>query len=76
MADRDLISMTQVCRRWREILTLQCSSLWTNLDFDHLDKTRVYIERSRSLPLEITLTETGGFTHCEDPLLEMVPHLN
>ena len=75
-ADRDLVSMTQVCRRWREILTLHCSSLWTNLDFEHPDKTRVYIERSRSLPLKVTLTETGGFARCDDPFLEVVPHLN
>ena len=75
-ADRDLISMTQVCRRWREILTLHCSSLWTNLDLEHPDKTRVYVERSRSLPLKITLTEMGGFTRCNNPFLEVVPHLN
>ena len=46
-ADRNLTPMTHVCRRRRKILTLH-RSLWTHLDFRDPNKTRVYIERSRS----------------------------
>ena len=75
-ADRDLISMTHVCRSCKEILTSHCSSLWTHSDFQDTDKTRVYIERSRSLPLNITLFETSNFDYCADSFLEAVPHLD
>lgn len=51
--DDDLITMTHVCRGWREILVSR-SSLWTRLlGFKSFEKTRTYIERSQSSSLEI-----------------------
>ena len=38
--DEDLITMTHVCRCWREILIAR-SSLWARLDCMNIDKTRV-----------------------------------
>ncbi|KAF9650820.1 hypothetical protein BDM02DRAFT_3092410, partial [Thelephora ganbajun] len=46
----DLIALTHVCRDWREIFTSR-PSLWTHLACADADKTRLYIERSRFLPL-------------------------
>ena len=50
--DKDLVALTHVCWRWRETFT-GCPSLWTRLDCKHAEKTRAFIERSASLPLEI-----------------------
>ena len=65
-----LITMTHVCRGWRELLIAR-SSLWARLDCRSIDKTRVYIERSKSSPLKLSL-------RCFDPkdaFLSVVPHL-
>ena len=55
-SDRDigLIKLTHVCRGWREMIT-SCPSLWTRLDCTSVKKTKLYIERSKSSPLEICL---------------------
>ena len=50
--DQNLITLTHVCRGWREIFTSR-PSLWAHLNGTNVDKTRVYIERSRSSPLEV-----------------------
>ena len=60
--DQNLINLTHVCRGWREAFTL-CPSLWGRLDCANVEKTRVYIERSRSSPLEVHI---GGYS--EDSL--------
>jgi hypothetical protein len=54
-----LITLTHVCRGWREQL-ISCSSLWTSLDCASADQTRVYLERSKTSPLDICL---GGGGH-------------
>ena len=67
--DRNSIVLTHVCRSWREIFVSR-PSLWTYLDFDNVEKTRVYIERSKCAPLEI---------HLEPPYEEAfflrIPHI-
>ena len=67
-ADQDLISLTHVCRSWRAIFTSN-SLLWTRLDCKNANKTRVYIKRSRTLPLEISLTESGYISYHDNALL-------
>jgi len=54
--DGALIGLTHVCRGWRELF-VSCPSLWTRLDCIHVGKTRAYIERSKTSPLEICLGE-------------------
>ena len=73
--DRDLISLTHVCRSWRAIFTSH-SSLWTWLDCKNADKTHVYIKRSRSLPLEVSLIESGHITYHDDALLAATSHID
>ena len=68
--DRNLISLTHVCRDWREIF-VSCPSLWASLDFTNVDKTQVYIERSGSAPLGIGLSSF----HEEEAHLLAVPHI-
>ena len=70
-ADEDLITLTHVCRGWREIFTSH-ASLWTDLDCAVVDQTRVYLERSKTSPLDIHLNE-GDFLN--DAFLLTVPHL-
>jgi hypothetical protein len=52
--DRDLVALTHVCRAWREVF-ISRSSLWTNLDCENKDQARVYLERSKSLPINLSL---------------------
>jgi len=72
--DKDLIALTHVCRGWRELF-ISRSSLWTFLDCTDVDKTRVYLERSRTSPLEIYLEEEEDTTYLNDAFLLTVPHL-
>ena len=73
--DRDLISLTHVCRSWRAIFTSH-SSLWTWLDCKNADKTHAYIKRSRSLPLKVSLIESGRITYHDDALLAATSHID
>ena len=69
--DEELITLTHVCRSWREIL-ISHASLWTSLDCTDVDKTRVYLERSKTSPLKIHLEHRWL---C-DAFLLTVPHLD
>ena len=68
--DKNLIVLTHVCRSWREIF-ISRSLLWTWLDFTNVEKTQVYIERSKSTPLEIHLEPPYG----EEAFLLAIPHI-
>jgi len=71
---KDLVMLTHVCRSWRNLF-ISRPSLWTNLDFKSVNKTRIYIERSRSLLLEATLCKTKAECSLEEALLLAVPHI-
>ena len=72
--DEELITMTHVCRGWRKQFTSR-SSLWTFLDCASVDQTRVYLERSKTSPLEICLGEEECAPFLNDAFLLTVPHL-
>ena len=72
--EQDLIVLTHVSRGWREVFTSR-SSLWTYLDCKDVDQTRVYVERSGSLPLEISLRKSKDTSYCDDALIVAVPHI-
>ena len=72
--DERLITLTHVCRRWRDVFTSR-SSLWTHLDFENIDKTHVYIQRSKSSPLRISIQDyEHTFSDHGFPLV--APHLH
>ena len=73
--EKGVIALTHVCHGWREIF-IHRSSLWTHLNCKDAEKTRVYIERSRSRPLEISLTRSGRTSYCNDVLLMAVPYIS
>ena len=66
----DTITLTHVCRSWREIF-ISHASLWINLDCKVVDKTRVYLERSKTSPLKIRIERWW----LNDAFLLTVPHL-
>ena len=70
--DKDLIAMTH---SWRALLITH-PSFWTRLDCTNTDETRVYIERSRSSPLELSLYDRGVTTFSKDAFLLVVPHIS
>ena len=69
--DKDLIALTHVCRDWRAIFT-SCSSLWTNFSCTDADKTRVYLERSKSSPINLQINRRNDLFP-SDPLLQIIP---
>ena len=73
--DEDLITMTHVCRGWRELLITR-PSLWTHLHCKNIDRTRVYIERSKSAPLELSLFDAGRTGYLKNAFLLAVPHVS
>jgi len=71
--DEDVIGLTHVCRAWREVFTSR-PSLWTNLDITNEDKARVYLERSKSSSLNLTL-ERSNEMHPDDPFFQFIPQV-
>ena len=69
--DKSLITMTHVCRSWREILVSR-SSLWTTFECADVEKTRTYLERSGTCPFEVYLKKGRYLTNA---FRLMVPHL-
>ena len=69
--DGDQVTLTHVCRRWREIF-ISHSPSWTSLDCTNVDKTRVYLERSKASPLEIRIVD---YSSLYNAFLLTVPHL-
>ena len=74
-AEEHLITATHVCRSWRNLFTSR-PSLWTQLDCTHVEKTRVYAERSKLSPLDVSLWEDEVIPHFNDALLLTIPHLS
>ena len=70
--EEDVIALTHVCRAWRETFTSR-SSLWTDFDCADAEKTRVYLERSKSSPINLRLDREDGLFP-DDPFLQIPPH--
>jgi hypothetical protein len=69
---RDLVALTHVCRAWRDVF-ISRSSLWTDLDCVGKARTRVYLERSKSLPINLSLRTQVSLPPCH-PFFEITPH--
>ena len=70
--DEDLITLTHVCRAWR-VIFISRSSLWKNFHCVSADKTRVYLERSKSSPINVWL-DMFDVLPSYDPLFRIIPH--
>jgi len=70
--DEALITATHVCRAWREFF-ISHPSLWTNFDCESADKTRVYLERSKTSPINVWLDRSCA-PPISDPLFQIIPH--
>ena len=74
--DETLITLTHVCRGWRNLF-LSRSSLWTKLHFMDVDKTRTYIQRSKSSRLELYLKDDKwGTNFLRDAFSLVIPHIH
>ena len=66
------ITLTHVCRAWREIF-ISRASLWTDFHCIDAEKTRVCIERSKSAPINMWLERKRGLLP-NDPFLNIPTH--
>ena len=74
-AEQHLITATHVCRGWRNLFNSR-PSLWTQLDCTHVEKTRVYVERSKSFPLDVCLWEEDDDPYSNEAFLLTIPHFS
>ena len=72
--DENLIGMTHVCQGWRNVL-IGYPLLWTRLNCVDRDKTRVYLKRSKSSPLEVSLHEFVTWNHRVGAFFLVAPHI-
>jgi len=72
--DEDLITLTHVCRGWRELF-IACSRLWSCLDCTNVDKTLTYICRSKSSCMDISLFKTRDKSSIKNALLLAVAQI-
>ena len=70
--EKDVIALTHVCRAWREIFTSR-PFLWTQFNCANADKTRVYLKRSKSSPINLQVQTTGD-PPPHDPFFQIIPH--
>ena len=70
--NQDVIALTHVCKAWRKIFT-SCPSAWTDFDCEDADKTRVYLERSKSSPIDLRLERVEGLSP-HDPFFQVISH--
>ena len=70
-----MIVLTHVCQTWREVF-ISRTSLWTDLDYVCTDKTLVYLERSKSSPITVSLRrdEVNGLLPI-DPFFQITPSI-
>jgi len=72
--NKSIIALTHVCRAWRELFVSQ-SSFWTDLDCVGTDKTRVYLQRSKSSPINLILYRNQEVDlPPRDPFFQITPH--
>ena len=71
--DEDLVALTHVCQAWREMF-ISRSSLWADLDCVGKTRTRVYLERSKSLPIHLSL-RADNHLPSHHPFFEIIPHV-
>ena len=74
-ADEHLIAATHVCRGWRNLF-ISRPSLWTRLDCGHVKKTQIYLERSKSSPLDVCLREDEDDPFFNEAFPLTIPHLS
>ena len=61
-----------MCRAWRDLF-ISRTSLWTDLDCVHTDKTLAYLERSKSSPINLSLYRDDDLSPC-DPFFRIDPN--
>ena len=61
-----------MCQVWREIFVSR-PSLWTDFNCTNADKTRVYLERSKSSPINLRLKRFHALSS-DDPFHQIIPH--
>ena len=58
--EKVLIAATQVCARWRTILT-STPSLWTKIDFEDTTRASLYLARSKAALIDVIIGKTRSY---------------
>jgi len=73
--DQDVITLTHVCRAWREVF-ISRATLWSYLDAERMNegKAHVYLERSKTSSISLSLYREDS-TFPSDPFLQIIPQV-
>jgi hypothetical protein len=69
--NQEVIALTHVCRAWREVFTSR-TSLWTDFNCENKDQAHLYFERSKSLPVNLSLYARDRLPPYH-PFFEIIP---
>ena len=67
-----IVTLTHVCQAWREAF-ISRSSLWTRFNCEDSEKTRIYLERSKSSPIHLSCDKYKAISP-HDPFFQIIPH--
>ena len=70
--NKGVIALTHVCRAWREVFVSR-ASLWSDFNCWNEERTKVYFERSKSSPINLSLDLIWGNPPC-DSFFQIIPH--
>jgi len=70
---RDLISVTHVCVSWRQV-AINAPELWTEITMANPEVVKVFLERSRAVPLNVDLCLGSELDINSDLLEAVIPH--
>ena len=71
--DQDVIALTHVCQAWRLVFVSR-SALWADIECENTDKTLVYLERSRSFPVNLSLHRNHNLSP-HDYFIQSIPRV-
>jgi len=70
---RDLVSVTHVCVSWRQV-AINAPELWTEITMMGPEMVKVFLERSRAVPLNVDLRLGSELKINTDILEAVIPH--
>ena len=70
--ERDLITGTHVCARWRDTL-ISTPFLWTKIDFEDIVRATTYLDRSKAALIDVSVAKTRSFLGPEAVFLGAIP---
>ncbi|KDQ05702.1 hypothetical protein BOTBODRAFT_39987 [Botryobasidium botryosum FD-172 SS1] len=73
---RLLLTLSSVCRLWRNFITQDCPVLWTKLPMASTSLMKLFLSRSMEVPLEIVFGDIDGGAYFSERISLVRPHIS